>query len=52
MRHIKKTILAVGAVAAAIAYPALANLSQFDQFLTLAEGRPGPTPWAFMAARR
>lgn len=33
------------------AYPGLANLSQFDQFLTLAEGRPGPTPWAFMAAR-
>ncbi len=34
------------------AYPLLAGLSQFDQFLAVVEGRPGPTPWAFMTVRK
>jgi hypothetical protein len=30
------------------AFPLLRGLSQFEQFLAVLEGRPGPTPWAFL----
>jgi hypothetical protein len=33
------------------ALPALRGLHQLDQLLAVYEGRPGPTPWAFMTAR-
>lgn len=31
--------------------PAIAAAGQFEQFLAMNEGRPGPTPWAVMIAR-
>ena len=32
-------------------FPLLRGLSQLDQMLSMHEGRPGPTPWAFLRAR-
>jgi hypothetical protein len=32
------------------AYPLLRGWGQFDQALAVLEGRPGPTPWAFLTA--
>src|SRR5262249_42459731 len=33
------------------ALPLLRGWAQLDQWLAVLEGRPGPTPWAFLAAR-
>jgi hypothetical protein len=33
------------------AFPLLRGLSQFEQYLAVLEGRPGPTPWAFLTPR-
>jgi hypothetical protein len=33
------------------AFPLLRGLSQLDQWLAVWEGRPGPTPWAFLTPR-
>jgi hypothetical protein len=33
------------------AFPLLRGLSQLDQYLAVLEGRPGPTPWAFLTSR-
>jgi hypothetical protein len=33
------------------AFPLLRGLSQLDQCLAMLEGRPGPTPWAFLTPR-
>jgi hypothetical protein len=33
------------------AFPALLELSHVDRFIGTMEGRPGPTPWAFMVCR-